>query len=140
MINLWWRTPVLTRGRIAIAVTTALLADLIQIGLGPLGWTFADEIIDVIAMIIISRALGFHPLLLPTFLLEFLPMVDMLPTWTACVTAVIVIKRRIGSESSPGPEPAPIDAEVISAERVDESRPVGRQPPLIEGGAKTDFR
>jgi len=27
---------------------------------------FADEILDIVAMILISRLIGFHPLLLPT--------------------------------------------------------------------------
>jgi hypothetical protein len=48
--------------------------------LGPLGWAGADEILDVAAMILIWRAIGFHPLLLPIFVLELLPLTDMLPT------------------------------------------------------------
>jgi hypothetical protein len=38
--------------------------------------------------------LGFHLLFLPTFVLEILPVVDVIPTWTACVLAVIAIRRR----------------------------------------------
>jgi hypothetical protein len=36
-----------------------------------------DEVLDVIAMVAISGAIGFHVILLPTFALEFLPMSDM---------------------------------------------------------------
>jgi hypothetical protein len=32
--------------------------------------------------------------LLPTFAVEFIPVVDMLPTWTACVVAVIALRKR----------------------------------------------
>jgi hypothetical protein len=78
-----FQTPVLTRNRVRLAYAVAITADALQILLGPVGWAFADEIIDVAAMFLTWRAIGFHPLLLPTFALEFIPLVDMLPTWTA---------------------------------------------------------
>lgn len=84
----------LTRPRIWLAFAVALGADMFQIALGPLGWTFLDEVMDVLVMITVSLLLGFHPLLLPTFIVELLPMVDMLPTWTACVAAVVMLRRR----------------------------------------------
>ena len=34
-----------------------------------------------------------------TFVVEFLPIVDMLPTWTGCVAMVIALRRR----QMPGP-------------------------------------
>jgi hypothetical protein len=40
------------------------------------------------------RLLGFHPLLLPTFVVEFLPVADMLPTWTGCVALVVALRKR----------------------------------------------
>jgi hypothetical protein len=97
-----FRTPVLTRTRIGLACAVAFLADALQVMLGPLGWTFIDEILDVGTMLIVSLLIGFHPLLLPTFIVEFIPVVDMLPTWTACVVAVTVLRKR----QQPGP-PAP---------------------------------
>jgi len=84
----------LTRTRIAIALASAVAADLLAVVLGPLGWTFADEVIDVAMMIAASATLGFHWLFLPTFLVELVPVVDTLPTWTACVIAVIGLRRR----------------------------------------------
>ena len=84
----------LTRSRIAIAFGTAILADVVPWVLGPLGWLWFDEIVDVIAAIVTSLALGFHPLLLPTFVIELVPMVDALPTWTACVAAVVALRKR----------------------------------------------
>ncbi|MBI2925684.1 MAG: hypothetical protein HYY24_08270 [Verrucomicrobia bacterium] len=88
------RVPLLTRGRIVFALSVAVLADGLQVLLGPLGWAFFDEIIDVITMGLATWALGFHVLLLPTFVVEVIPLVDMLPTWTACVLAVAVLRRR----------------------------------------------
>jgi len=89
-----FRTPTLTRRRIQLAFVVAILSDAVQIGLGPLGWTFLDEVIDVIAMILTSWLLGFHLLLIPTFLFELIPIVDMLPTWTGCVALLVSLRKK----------------------------------------------
>ena len=84
----------LSRGRIVAAVAVAIAADAFSFVIGPFGFTFADEVIDVAVMGIESWLLGFHWLFLPTFVLEVVPLVDALPTWTACVIAVIALRRR----------------------------------------------
>ncbi|HEX3857665.1 MAG TPA: hypothetical protein VHY30_10265 [Verrucomicrobiae bacterium] len=89
-----FRMPKLTRTRIVVALVVAVTADGLQFFLGPLGWAPVDQIIDLIAFVLTAWALGFHLLLLPTFLAEFFPVVDMLPTWTACVIAVIALRKR----------------------------------------------
>ena len=73
--------------------------------LGPVGWVLADEILDVVAAVLISWAIGFHPLLLPAFALEFLPVADLLPTWTACVALVVMLRRK---QEPPPPGPGPV--------------------------------
>jgi hypothetical protein len=99
-----------SRKRVTAALAVAVAADLFQLGLGPLGWTFVDEIVDVAAMIFLSSAIGFHPLLLPTFLIELIPVADMLPTWTGCTLAVIYLRRRPEPPSAhPAPTPITID-------------------------------
>jgi hypothetical protein len=98
-----FRSPKLTRKRLAFAMVVAMLADALQVMLavlGPVGM-LADEIIDIIAMILIVFAIGFHPLLLPTFVVEIVPIIEMLPTWTACVGAVIFLKKRNSGETIP---------------------------------------
>jgi len=97
-----FRARPLSRVRISLAFAVALVVDTMQIGLGPLGWAFADEALDVIAMIATSLVLGFHPLLLPTFVVEFIPLVDMLPTWTGCVGAVVLLRKRSPTETPAG--------------------------------------
>jgi len=100
------RAPPLTRQRMAFALVTAIAADGLQwlfSVLGPIGFFF-DEIIDVLAMVLTVRGLGFHPLLLPTFVVEFLPLADLLPTWTGCVIAVIALRKRQQSVANPPPE------------------------------------
>jgi hypothetical protein len=89
-----FRTPILTPRRVWPAVAVALATDAIQVLLGPVGWVFVDEIIDLVAMIVLSLLLGFHPLFLPTFVAESIPVVDMVPTWTGCVAAVVALRRR----------------------------------------------
>ncbi len=95
---------VLTRPRIGLAFALAVAADVFQFVLGPLGWTFLDEVVDVAVMIAVSLLIGFHPLLLPAFIVELLPVVDMLPTWTACVTAVVMLRKR--QPQSPPSDPS----------------------------------
>ena len=55
------RTPVLTRKRMFIAMAVAILADAIQIGLGPLGLFGMDQGIDLAAALLTMALLGFIP-------------------------------------------------------------------------------
>jgi hypothetical protein len=84
----------MTRSRVRAAYGVAIAADVLQFALGPLGWVFADEILDVLTMFVVSALIGFHPLLLPTFLIEFVPVADLLPTWTGCVALVVAMRRK----------------------------------------------
>jgi hypothetical protein len=105
-----FRRPPLTRTRIIFAIVIAVIADGLQLLLGPVGWTFGDQIIDIAAMLLTGWLLGFHWLLLPTFILELVPLADELPTWTACVVAVLALRRskQRHFQSAP-PEEPPID-------------------------------
>ena len=85
-----------TRADVRAAYAVAVGVDVAQFLLGPFGWAGFDELIDAVAMVVISRLIGFHPLLLPTFLLEFVPFTDMLPTWTGCVALVVRTRKRQG--------------------------------------------
>jgi hypothetical protein len=94
-MNRWsaWLRPKLTPTRVALAFGVALAADAVQLLLGPFGWFWPDEVIDVMAMVATTLLIGVHPLLLPTFVIEFLPIADMFPTWTACVASVVALRR-----------------------------------------------
>jgi hypothetical protein len=100
-----FRSPILTRERVMSAYAIAITVDVLQLALGPVGWLFADELLDVIASILVWRAIGFHPLLLPTFVLELLPVVDMMPTWTGCVAIVVALRKREQARTIPPPLP-----------------------------------
>ena len=99
------------------AYAVAVTADVMQLLLGPLGWVGFDEAADVVAAFLISRLLGFHPLLLPTFVLEFVPFTDLLPTWTGCVALVVRSRRRQGLVVDDPPGSTPIID--VKAKRVD---------------------
>ena len=103
-----FQSPVLTRHRVKCAYAVAVTTDVIQLLLGPFGWAFADELLDVMAMILTWRLIGFHLLLLPTFALEFLPIADMLPTWTGCVAIVVVLRKRQQARIPPPLPPGPV--------------------------------
>lgn len=96
------KTPALTQSRVRYAYAVAVATDVLQFVMGPLGWVGADEVLDVVAAAATWRLLGFHPLLLPTFMIELLPITDMLPTWTACVALVVSTRRaQVGAEPPP---------------------------------------
>ena len=94
-----------------------MFTDGLQILFGPLGWAFVDEGLDVLAMVLISATLGFHILLLPTFALELLPVTDMLPTWTGCTAAVVMLRRREFAKTD-GLPPKQINSQPESAQRM----------------------
>ena len=102
-----FQAPLLTPRRVRLAYAVAVTTDVLQVALGPFGWAFADELLDVAATILVGRLIGFHPLLLPTFALEFLPVADMLPTWTGCVAIVVALRKRQQASMPPSPPPGP---------------------------------
>jgi hypothetical protein len=98
--------PILTRNRVRLAYAIAIVTDALQLILGPLGWLGADEVLDVAAMILTWRVIGFHPLLLPTFVIKMLPVADLLPTWTGCVALVVALRRK--QQTIPPAEPGQV--------------------------------
>src|SRR5476651_981883 len=104
-LNRMFRAPKLTRTRIILAFAVALIADGLQLLLLPFAWTFLESFVDVVAMILTTWILGFHPLLLPTFVVEFIPVIDVLPNWTACTVAVIALRKREQRAAPPSSPP-----------------------------------
>jgi len=105
-----FRVPKLTRARIVIALAVAVFADGLQFLLGPFGWAFFDQAIDCVAMILISWTIGIHILFLPSFVIELVPVLEDLPTWTACTAAVIALRKR---EQRSVPPPIPPEKPTI---------------------------
>jgi hypothetical protein len=110
-----WSPPRITRTDVRFAYAIAATIDAAQLLLGPFGWSGFDEILDAIGMVIISRLIGFHPLLLPTFVIELVPFTDMLPTWTGCTALVVRSRKRQGLVSDETGPPA-IDVKATKVE------------------------
>lgn len=89
-----FKTPPVTPLRIRLAFATAVVADALQWAIGPLGWVVGVQFIDVAAMILTSGLLGFHLVLLPTFVLELFPGISLLPTWTGCVALLVAMRKK----------------------------------------------
>ena len=81
---------------------TPITADGLQILLTPV--PLADQIIDLLAMILTTILLGFHVLFLPTFVAELIPMIGMLPTWTGCVALVVTLRRKQQAADTTAPQ------------------------------------
>ena len=101
-----FRAPRLTTARMIVAMAMAIAADGLQLLLGPLGWVIIDQAIDCVTMVLITWVIGFHILLLPTFAVELVPVLEDLPTWTACTAAVIALRKR-EQRIQPPPPPSP---------------------------------
>jgi hypothetical protein len=94
--------PELTRKRILIAYVVAIIADLIEFPISALELTaigapvamFLSFILDVFVFGIMAFLLGFHWLFLPSFLVEVVPGLDMIPTWVGCVFFVVRQRKK----------------------------------------------
>ncbi len=88
-----------SRSRILLARFIALAADLLQIvalpAFFPGGVAPWDDVLDLTIGAVLTFLLGWHWLFLPTFVAELLPVVDILPTWTAAVW--FVTRRKQGA-------------------------------------------
>ena len=106
-----FRVQQLTRMRIILAFVVAVVADGLQFLLNGVGWFGLDQAIDCVAMILVSWLIGFHILLLPTFVVELVPVLEDLPTWTVCTAAVITLRKREQRSVPPPipPEKPPIE-------------------------------
>lgn len=112
--------PKLTRTRIILAFAVSVIADALQFpinavsatGLLALPGEAADMVLDVVVMIITSALLGFHWALLPTFVLEAVPGLSLIPTWTGCV-AFVVWRRKHAEARAPLIQPPLIQPPLI---------------------------
>ena len=101
--------PRLSRRRIWFARGLAVAVDALQIVFLPaFGGGVAEPVdaaVDVATAIAQFWLLGWHPALLPGFLAELVPFVDLAPTWTVAV--MIATAGRAATEGGPPASPAP---------------------------------
>jgi len=91
----------LTPGRVRAVRAIALVADGVQLGLLPLfvqGWLSPiNNVLDVVVAIAMLALAGWHWAFLPAFVSELVPVLGLVPTWTA---AALIATRGRGA---PGP-------------------------------------
>jgi hypothetical protein len=115
--------------RAAAAVAIAIFADLLQIPITAMFFTgflavpseIADVVVDTAAAVLITALIGFDIMLLPTFVLELVPGLDLLPTWLGCTAYVVWRKRRqeaTATERSPSQDDGEAPAEATGIGRL----------------------
>jgi hypothetical protein len=134
--------PVLTRKRIILAFAIAVVADAIQFpiiaveatGIFSIPGELADFLVDSVVMVATTFLVGFHRILLPTLFVEVIPGLDLFPTWTACVTYVIWLRKKEHVQpQSVSPVIDVGEVDVVSTPPA--SNVTQPSPPLPPGGA-----
>ena len=79
----------LTVSQVRAARALAVAADVLQVVLLPTFFPAAlppvNDVIDLAVAVVLFRLLGWHWALLPAFVAEAVPLLDLAPTWTAAV-------------------------------------------------------
>jgi len=127
--------PELTQGRIIGAFAIAIIADLIQFpitaveatGLFTIPGELADFVVDCFVMGATTVLLGFHWMLLPSLLVEIVPGLDLIPTWTGCVAFVVWQRKK--QQAQPSPLRAAVDVQEMKT--IHESPPLPVAPVLM---------
>jgi hypothetical protein len=102
LTRFWFEPRLISTRNAAIAWGAAVLADFAQVpatlaalsGVLSFEAVALDGMIDVGMTVLTTSLLGFHVALLPTMLIEAIPVIDVAPTWTACVSYVLWARRR----------------------------------------------
>lgn len=129
--------PVLTNERIKLAYAIAIIADVLEFPitgaemtiLGAPAGEAAASALDCIVMVAMTKLLGFHWAFVPSFLVEVVPGLDLLPTWVGCVAFVVWQRKK--EQAQPAPLTAVIDVQDVTSVS---DRPTGRlaaPPPLL---------
>ncbi len=98
--------PPLSRNRLRAAWILAIVTDAIQLGLFPVTGTLStwlNKPLDLLVMLALWRLLGWHLVLLPSFVVELVPYAELAPTWTLAVW----LATRGRSAEGAGAQPAP---------------------------------
>jgi len=119
MLNTLIQKPPLTKSQKKAAMTVAIIADAVQIGLAPVfgpGMILPfDDILDVIAIILLVAICGWRWQFAVAFVLELVPGLDLFPTWSAFVLSFPTAEEGVEGQplhaervqSEPSPRPAP---------------------------------
>jgi hypothetical protein len=106
-----------TPARVFAARAIAVAADVLQLAVFPAfsegGVSPLDTGLDVAVAALLTGLVGWHWAFLPSFAAEIVPLVDLVPTWTAAV--FFATRGSRGKRAKPRPDPS-------AGERGSESR------------------
>jgi hypothetical protein len=113
------------RSTVVAAYVVAIGADALEVGLAPMmseGFISPlNNIVDVIACIILTLLLGWHIAFLPSFMIKLLPVVDFAPTWTLAV--LIATRGRVLDDGVSPPITGNPKSGVVDVEATVEKKP-----------------
>lgn len=93
---------------------------------------FAAFVLDCIVMGAMTRILGFHWMFLPTFCVEVIPGLDMLPTWAGCVAFVVWRRKKEEAEQAKMPPlNSVIDVQEVTVVSAAPAARLVSPPPLL---------
>jgi hypothetical protein len=101
--------PKLTRRRIMVAFALAVIADVLEYPItaveitifGAPSGELAAFVLDCVVMGAMTKLLGFHWMFLPSFCVEAIPGLDLLPTWVGCVAFVVWQRKKEQAQPLP---------------------------------------
>lgn len=96
--------PMSPAARRRTAWILALAVDALQIGLflPTLGLSsLANNVLDLVLMVVLWRLLGWHWAFLPTVVAELVPFVELVPSWTLAVALATRRPSPPGAASTP---------------------------------------
>jgi len=125
--------PDLTKKRIVLAYVVAVAADVLEFpitalentGFGIIPGELAAGVVDAVVFGIMTRLLGFHWLFLPSFVLEAIPEIDVLPTWVGCVAYVVWQRKKERAQLPPPPAIPVTDTPTSGAAAAKRLKPPG---------------
>ncbi len=120
----------ITTQRARLALALALVADAIQLGAFPIFALGAaspwNDVLDVAMAVAMLALLGWHWAFLPSFVAELVPLVSLVPTWTAAV--LIVARGHLGPGAPEVSVVPPAGARPAAPAALPPGRPPSRPP------------
>jgi hypothetical protein len=130
--------PKLTKEKIIAAFAVAVIADALEFPItgaeltivGAPAGEAAAVVLDCAVMGALTKILGFHWAFLPSFLVEVVPGLDLLPTWVGCV-AFVVWQRKKEQAQAPPIHATVVDVQEAEIISVSPAPRLTSPPPLL---------
>jgi hypothetical protein len=120
----------LDRRKVIAARTIAVMADAVQVGLLPLflegALSTVNDVLDVAVAGILTALVGWHWAFVPSFVAELVPVLNLVPSWTAAV--FIATRNSSAAVSAPEP-PLPLPPPSSQSSPQQPVQPAAKTPP-----------